>query len=270
MSLAVKANGMNTCKTDSTSDDREKRMREAAIAEAERMNAVEGNMVGYDCPKCKNKGYIAGVKGLYMVTVPCECMKIRANMARLERSGLKDSVAEYTFKNYKADKPWQKGILERAVEFAKDPKGWFYIGGQVGSGKTHICTAIASHLIKKGREVLYMRWTDDTVKLKAVKNNDEEYGAMIEKFKRTDVLYIDDFFKTEKGKQPTTADVNIAFEMLNYRYNNRDLITIISSERTLGELLDIDEATGSRIKQRCGNNHISVERKPENNYRLRG
>ena len=40
MSLAVKANGMNTCKTDSTSDDREKRMREAAIAEAERMNAV--------------------------------------------------------------------------------------------------------------------------------------------------------------------------------------------------------------------------------------
>lgn len=129
-------------------------MREAAIAEAERMNAVEGNMVGYDCPKCKNKGYIAGVKGLYMVMAPCECMNIRANMARLERSGLKDSVAEYTFKNYKADKPWQKGILEKAVEFAKDPKGWFYIGGQVGSGKTHICTAIASHLIKKGRERL--------------------------------------------------------------------------------------------------------------------
>ena len=77
MSLAVKANGMNTCKTDSTSDDREKRMREAAIAEAERMNAVEGNMVGYDCPKCKNRGFVAEAQGIYMVTVPCECSNIR-------------------------------------------------------------------------------------------------------------------------------------------------------------------------------------------------
>lgn len=266
----IVANGINTSGTVSASDEeRKRRLHAAAEEEAARMNDTEGNLEGYDCPKCRNRGFTAEARGIYMVTVPCECMTVRSNMARLERSGLKDSIDEYSFKNYKADKPWQKGILEKAVAFAKEPKGWFYIGGQVGSGKTHICTAIASRLIKKGREVLYMRWTDDTVKLKAVKNNDEEYGKMIEKFKRAEVLYIDDFFKTEKDKQPTAADVNIAFELLNYRYNNRDLITIISSERTLGELLDIDEATGSRIKQRCGNNHIKVERKPENNYRLR-
>lgn len=116
---------MNTCKTDSTSDDREKRMREAAIAEAERMNAVEGNMVGYDCPKCKNRGYIAGVKGLYMVMAPCECMKVRANMARLERSGLKDSVAEYTFKTTKRTSLGKREYWKGLLSLRKTPKGGF-------------------------------------------------------------------------------------------------------------------------------------------------
>lgn len=115
-----------------------------------------------------------------------------------------------------------------------------------------------------------MRWPDDTARLKAVKNNDEEYGPMIDRFKTVDVLYIDDFFKTEKGKRPTTADINIAFELLNYRYNNRNLITIISSEKTIGELLDIDEGTGSRIKQRCADNYSEVKEDINRNYRLRG
>ena len=264
-------NGINTSRTVLLSEEeRKERLRRYAREDAERYNSTEGELTGYDCPKCKNRGLIAEVINDTMTMVRCECMTLRGNMDRLERSGLKDSISEYTFKSYRADEPWQKVILAKAVEFAKNPNGWFYIGGQVGSGKTHICTAIAAHLIKKGREVIYMRWMDDTVRLKSVKNSDEEYGPMIERFKDVDVLYIDDFFKTERGKQPTTADINIAFELLNYRYNNRELITVISSEKTINELLDIDEAVGSRIKQRCGDNYSVVKEDINRNYRLRG
>lgn len=264
-------NGINTSQTVLMSDEeRRERNIKYAKAEAERYNSLKGDLTGYDCPKCKNKGWIGIATGENWAMAPCECMKIRNSMSRLERSGLANAVREYTFKNYRADEPWQKNILTKAVEFAKAPEGWFYIGGQVGSGKTHICTAITAHLLKKGKEAVYMRWIDDTVKLKALKNYDEDYSRMIDKFKGAEVLYIDDFFKTEKGQRPTAADVNIAFELLNHRYNNRQLITIISSEKTLNELLDVDEAVGSRIKHRCGGNYIQVERGADRNYRLRG
>ena len=53
---------------------------------------------------------------------------------------------------------------------------------------------------------------------------------------------------------PTAADVNLAYEIINYRYNNRDKITIISTELTIGGLCEIDEALGGRIRQRAGEN----------------
>ena len=61
------------------------------------------------------------------------------------------------------------------------------------------------------------------------------------------VLLIDDLFKTQSNEKPTSADVRLAYDLLNYRYENRDLITMLSTERTVSELKQIDEATGGRI-----------------------
>lgn len=78
-------------------------------------------------------------------------------------------------------------------------------------------------------------------------------------------MYIDDLFKS--GDQPTAADINYAFEIINFRYNNPKLLTIISAELTEGELLDVDEAIGGRIYERSNaiTNRISRSR----NYRMR-
>ena len=67
---------------------------------------------------------------------------------------------------------------------------------------------------------------------------------------------------------PTQADVNLAFEIINYRYNDPQLITVISCERDVTELLDIDEAVGSRIYQRTKKYNISVSADNKKNYRL--
>ena len=91
----------------------------------------------------------------------------------------------------------------------------------------------------------------------------------MEAFKTKKVLYIDDLFKSERGKSPTTSDINIAFEILNARYNNPDLITILSSEKILKEILGIDEAIGSRIFQRVGSYIPELNKNPKMNMRLR-
>ena len=61
------------------------------------------------------------------------------------------------------------------------------------------------------------------------------------------MLYIDDLFKGNV----TGADLNLAFQLINARYNDRKLITILSSELTLSEIIEQDEALGGRIYERA-------------------
>ena len=83
------------------------------------------------------------------------------------------------------------------------------------------------------------------------------------------VLYIDDFLKTRHGALPTDGDINLAFEIINARYNNRALRTIFSGERGLNEIMELDEALGSRIYQRCGKYKLKIGWGEGRNYRTR-
>ena len=71
---------------------------------------------------------------------------------------------------------------------------------------------------------------------------------------------------------PTPADINVAFELINYRYINPGLTTIISSERTLSELLEIDETTAGRIAEctKLGGYCINLKKDASRNWRMRG
>ena len=75
-----------------------------------------------------------------------------------------------------------------------------------------------------------MIWTEEATKLKALKTDDENYAREINKWKTAEVLYIDDFLKTRNGALPTDGDINLAFEIINARYNNRALRTIFSGK----------------------------------------
>ena len=236
---------------------------------------------GYNCDVCKNKGYIYFLqKSPYsnaneMTVRNCECMKIRKTLARAKESGLNNILSDYTFPKYETAEDWQKGIKEKAMSFCTDDEArWFYIGGQSGAGKTHICTAIAGHYIKQGKNCRYMLWRDDAVKLKQLVNDFTEYQKLMTEFKQADVLYIDDLFKSQVGPQqnaePTKADINIAFELLNNRLMDKDKITIISSEYMITEALEFDEATVGRIFQNAGQYKVSIPKDRTKNYRLRG
>lgn len=247
-------------------------------------NKLEGDLNvtdGYDCPKCKNKGFIAEPRldnyGYWRdVSVECECRRIRKTIRRLNRSGLRNMVDGKTFDSYEVENAWQKVIKESAERFVTDDDhNWFFIGGATGCGKTHICTAIANHYIERGKEVLYMLWRDDVVKIRGNAEPEIREKAMRE-YKTVDVLYIDDLFKTgktsEAPQKPSVGDINAAFELLNHRYNNPHLVTIISSESRATDILDIDEALGGRIVEQTMRFGYGIDIKPDRskNYRLRG
>ena len=275
-----------------TAEEKHEYMRELEQRQVDSYNAMPGNLCGgytnsdnnqvagdgYNCPLCLNRGDIAvlternGV--FYRQFAQCKCMSIRRSIWRMKASGLEKSIKDYTFKTFIVREPWQQRMLDTAngylAEGVKEGK-WLYFGGQVGCGKTHICTAVAGKLLYE-RPLLYVVWPQVSKTLKAIVNDAEEYSKQVTKLETIEVLYIDDLFKPVKddfGKMlpPTPADMRLAFEILNYRYINK-LPTILSSEWGISECTDMDEATGSRIAERSRGFNMMVGRDRSRNQRL--
>lgn len=239
---------------------------------------------GYDCPKCLNRGNFLRfeeIDGDFRQYIEdCDCLQVRANLRRFRASGLGNIIDKNTFERYGADENWQQVIKGAAMKYSQELDGWFFLGGQPGCGKTHLCTAICRDHMLAGKQVRYMLWVNDAAKIKGVANKIEEYEALIDPLKRADILYIDDFFKVgdktdeRTGKKvkvpPTAADIRLAYEILNSRVVGRKP-TIISTEYTLEGILDIDEALGSRINEMCKNGeyNFSIDNDRGKNYRLR-
>ena len=70
----------------------------------------------------------------------------------------------------------------------------------------------------------------------------EEYTKAVDGYKNATVLFIDDLYKGDIS--PTTQ--RIVQDIINYRYNN-DKAMIITTELNKDKLLDINEATASRL-----------------------
>lgn len=214
---------------------------------------------GVDCEICGNTGHVLVDRDGQLYSRECECMAKRRSLRKLRNSGMMDMVSRYTFDNY-ATPDLETADVKRMAQGYTD--GWLYIFGRSGSGKTHICTAICSELINRGEEVYYMSWRDESTTLKGMVTDAEGYEKRLNKIKRVPVLYIDDFLKGGASD----ADIRLAFEILNARYNDSKLKTIISSEMDLTAVLNRDEALGGRIYERAKKN---VLRAPGKNWRLR-
>jgi len=144
--------------------------------------------------------------------------------------------------------------------------------GQVGSGKTHLSIAIANELMKQNVGVRYMQYREDVMRIKQSVVDDVAYNKEVSKYKNATVLLVDDLFKGAVHKNRmgyeyvNEADLRAMFEIINYRYLKKAPM-IISSEYTADQLLDFDEAIGSRIIERC-KGHIMELHGMELNYRL--
>lgn len=207
-------------------------------------NERPGGLPDYDCPVCRNKGWIAYYGDAGDVRLKeCECMGKRRAAKYIRSSGLSALLEDYRFDNYETPERWQRAALSTAQQYATAPgRKWMYISGGPGTGKTHLCTAVCGALLNRGEPVRYMLWRDAARTIKALANDAGAYSEALDPYKRAKYLYIDDFLKGGA----TDADMRLAFELINARYVTRKA-TLISSELDVDAVLDLDEAVGSRI-----------------------
>lgn len=232
-------------------------------------------MIGLpDCEKCKGIGWIftTDENGVECVK-ECECQEIVKARDRLEASGISEEFRKKGFKNFDdRGMPLLKRARDMAIRYCKEfpmirdtRTNSVLFMGQVGSGKTHLSMAICNALMDSYKVgVRYMPYREEIIRIKQSIREEDEYDNRIKRFKEAPVLMIDDLLK---GKS-TEADVNILFEIINYRYLN-NLPMIISTEKTVKELLDFDEATMSRAIE-MSKGFQSEIRGREFNYRLKG
>lgn len=249
-------------------------LRRKIQAQVDAYNAGTGTLGEPDCPNCRGRGFTAYLTRYdTMATKECGCLRIRRNRQKLCDLGLTD-LPKKTLAAFQVKEAWQRTMVQAAQDYLheSDP-GWFLMAGQSGAGKTHLCKALINELLPRGYDMYYMSWRDQISRLKAMSFDSEARTRLLDTIETAKLLYIDDFFKTAPSPdgfvQPTAADINLAFEILNARYCIPDCITLISTELLTGELLRIDEAIAGRILERCGKYILNIQRSQSRNYRLR-
>ena len=129
------------------------------------------------------------------------------------------------------------------------------LSGQPGSGKTHIGVATMLRLIENNTGCVYREYISMLTDLKQTSMDEEEYIRSLEKYINPPVLFLDDFLKGE----PTIADRKHVYKIINTRYL-KSMPMIISTEKSVKEILNWDEAIGSRIIEMCQGNVIEFPR----------
>jgi DNA replication protein DnaC len=228
--------------------------------------------MSFECEICSDTEFIlVPDENGNEVARPCECRTKKLAKRQFRLSGISDEYQKKGFKDFE-DRGLPQLVAAKAnalkyyqdfLQIEGDRQNSIILCGQVGCGKTHLGMAICNNLLAQNNVgVVYMAYRNVVTKIKQYMTDELNYSREIGKYMNARLLYIDDMLK---GKV-TESDVNIMYEIINYRYMN-NLPIVISTEKTPDEIIEFDEATGSRILEMCKKNMVYLTGK-ELNYRL--
>ena len=237
-----------------------------AKAKSTGANSSSSQRIEPTCAICDDTGYIVED----YEARPCKCLEVRRAERLFKSSQITPAFRQKTFDNFYVK--GKQAIIKKMADCGKNYVAnfseldgrWMALLGAPGSGKTHISMAVCNALIKQYIPVLYFQHVEGIKEFYSMFAQKEDIGGKVERMKTAPVLYWDDLYKPPK--EPKDFEIELAFEVLNYRYINL-LPTIISSELIPERLLEIDEATGSRIIERAKGHLVTVSGEGLN-YRL--
>ncbi|MFD1179653.1 ATP-binding protein [Paenibacillus puldeungensis] len=255
--------------------DRIERLRASTKRQTSESSATKNLQGSYKCEYCKDTGDVWIDTWTLRECNHCNARKMQDIQRKIKAAQITDEFKSKTFKSFEvSDRPEQikeaKKVAQSYVlafpKIRKDKQNGIALMGNPGCGKTHLLAAVSNNLLDNGVEVFYFPWVEG---MKELTNADfEEKQEIIQRMQKCEVLFLDDLFKG-RGK-PTDYQFETAWAVLNYRYLN-NLPIMVSTERSISDLLDIDEAMGSRIAEvtRAYKAVINGSRE-EMNWRIRG
>lgn len=232
----------------------------------------EGSEPEFECPICKDTEMVLyWVDGIEYAK-PCECVVRKRSKRLLRLSGISEEDSKKAFKDFQTfNEPGLIKAKETTVNYYRGFKknqgervNSILLCGASGRGKTTLGLCICNNLIQNGISVRYMPYRQEITALKQEITDDINYNNHMWPLKNAKVLFIDDFLK---GKI-TESDINIMYELINHRYLAR-LPIVLTTERTIPEMMQIDEATASRLVE-MSRDYLVTFGKDIENYRLRG
>lgn len=178
----------------------------------------------YDCPICQDWGAINGKI--------CSCYKARLIEEQFKLSGISSLAESQSFETFSLDYYENKEEMGELLEYAKNYVDDFdkikdnvlFVGG-TGLGKTHLSTAIAGALIKKGYNVVYETAQNVFFDFENDRFLDRFGGdePTATKYLECDLLIIDDL----GAENITGFSVSCLYNIINTRLNKK--LPIIAS-----------------------------------------
>jgi len=208
----------------------------------------------YECKTCEDTGYKGGVV--------CDCLKKALAAESINHSGLGRVIKNQTFENFKLEhyKNQKKSsyrymgsirddcktfVLNFGGKYSGDVKRHLMFMGPPGLGKTHLSSAIAVEVIKKGFDVYYdsaqsILYSFEKERFSRSGTFDSE---ILERYMTCDLLIIDDLGTEYSGNM----SVSSLYNLINMRLlDNKSMI--ISTNLTGDEIkMKYDERIVSRI-----------------------
>ncbi|MBY0024515.1 ATP-binding protein [Paenibacillus polymyxa] len=253
--------------------DRIEKLRAMTKRRMSENSATKNSQDSYKCQHCKDTGDIWVDTWTLRECTYCNVKKIEDIQRKVKAAQITDEFKNKTFGSFDvSDRPdaikEAKRIAQAyAIAFEEirgNKKNSIALMGNPGSGKTHLLAAIANNLLSKGVEVFYFPWVEGVKEL--TNASFEQKQEIIHRMQQCEVLFLDDLFKGRD--KPTEFQFETAWAVLNYRYlNNKPILA--STERSISDLLDIDEAMGSRIAEVTKDYRAVINGSREDmNYRL--
>lgn len=187
----------------------------------------------------------------------------------LAKSGLGKRFQKRTFESFKVtdeNRDAYKTAFDFAQEFPKVSRGLLFTG-PVGTGKTHLASAIANALIEKLYTVICRNITDIISFIKSSYGKEAElteYEIVDIITKEVDLLIVDDL-----GKEKTSENTNtLLYQIINRLYEDEKPIIVTTNfvgEALAQKLGERGEAIVSRLTEMCQPVKMSGE-----DWRLKG
>jgi DNA replication protein len=189
----------------------------------------------------------------------------------LHRAAIPLRFRDCSLDNYRVDATNLK--QQRALDFAREYAASFdeavrsgrsmIFLGRTGTGKTHLSTAIANDIIRRGYTALFTSVMEAVLTVRETYRRDAEKKEReaIAAFTRPDLLILDEV-GTQYG---TDSERLIIYEILNARYQIRRPVLLIGNAR----IVEMQQAIGDRALDRIRSNGGIAVPFDWNSYRTR-